>query len=70
MFKNLKLWQDRNGDGRTDEGELLSLSDVGIKSINLNTTQTNINQEGNTITEVGSVEFEDGTKNTGRQCQF
>ena len=62
VFKNLKLWQDRNGDGRTDEGELLSLSDVGIKSINLNTTQTNINQEGNTITEVGSVEFEDGTK--------
>ena len=38
VFKNLKLWQDRNGDGRTDEGELLSLSDVGIKSINLNTT--------------------------------
>jgi LysM repeat protein len=25
VFKNLKLWQDRNGDGRTDEGELLSL---------------------------------------------
>jgi hypothetical protein len=24
VFKNLKLWQDRNGDGRTDEGELLS----------------------------------------------
>ena len=30
VFKNLKLWQDWNGDGRTDEGELLSLSDVGI----------------------------------------
>ena len=21
VFKNLKLWQDRNGDGRTDEGD-------------------------------------------------
>ena len=30
VVKNLKLWQDRNGDGRTDEGELLSLSDVGL----------------------------------------
>jgi LysM repeat protein len=30
VFKNLKLWQDRNGDGRTDEGELLSLK-VGTK---------------------------------------
>ena len=27
VFKNLKLWQDRNGDGRTDEGELLNLRD-------------------------------------------
>ncbi|MBX0311455.1 MAG: hypothetical protein JHC31_06715, partial [Sulfurihydrogenibium sp.] len=62
VFKNLKVWVDRNGDGRTDEGELLSLSDVGIKAIDLNTVQTNINQEGNTITEVGSVEFEDGRK--------
>jgi len=70
VFKNLKLWQDRNGDGRTDEGELLSLSDVGIKSINLNTTQTNINQEGNTITEVGSVEFEDGTKTQAGNVNF
>jgi hypothetical protein len=25
VFKNLKLWQDRNGDGRTDEGELMAL---------------------------------------------
>jgi len=70
VFKNLKLWQDRNGDGRTDEGELLSLSDVGIKSINLNTTQTNINQEGNTITEVGSVEFEDGRETQAGNVNF
>jgi len=26
VFKNLKLWRDRNVDGRTDEGEFLSLS--------------------------------------------
>jgi len=70
VFKNLKLWQDRNGDGRTDEGELLSLRDVGIKAINLNTIQTNINQEGNLITEVGSVEFEDGRETQAGNVNF
>ena len=70
VFKNLKLWQDRNGDGRTDEGELLSLSDAGIKAINLNTTQTNINQEGNTITEIAEVEFEDGRETQAGNVNF
>jgi len=70
VFKNLKLWVDRNGDGRTDEGELLSLSDVGIKAIYLNTTKTNINQEGNTITEIAEVEFEDGKKTLAGNVNF
>ena len=60
IFNSLKLWQDKNGDGITENGELISLSDAGIKSISLNTTSTNINQEGNTITDVGSVEFNNG----------
>ncbi len=70
VFKNLKVWQDKNGDGRTDEGELMSLSDVGIKAINLNTTHTNINQGGNQITEVGTVEFEDGRKTQAGNVHF
>ena len=45
IFNSLKLWQDINGDGITENGELISLSDAGIKSISLNTTSTNINQE-------------------------
>ncbi len=70
VFKNLKVWQDRNGDGRTDEGELMSLSNVGIKAINLNTTHTNINQGGNQITEVGTVERTDGTKTQAGNVVF
>jgi hypothetical protein len=70
VFKNLKVWQDRNGDGRTDSGELKSLEELGIKAINLNTQKTNINQGGNQITEVGTVEFEDGTQTQAGNVNF
>ncbi|SHK49899.1 hypothetical protein [Thermocrinis minervae] len=70
VFKNLKVWQDKNADGRTDEGELRSLSELGIKSINLNTKKTNINQGGNQITEIGTVEKEDGTKTQAGNVNF
>ena len=70
VFKNLKVWQDRDGDGRTDERELKNLAELGIKAINLNTTHTNINQGGNQITEIGSVEKEDGTETQAGNVNF
>jgi len=70
VFKNLKVWQDRDGDGRTDEGELMTLDEAGIKAINLNTQKTNINQGGNEITEVGTVEHTDGTKTQAGNVNF
>jgi hypothetical protein len=33
-FNNLKIWQDKNSDGKLDEGELLSLSEAGVRSLN------------------------------------
>ncbi|ADC90024.1 hypothetical protein Thal_1395 [Thermocrinis albus DSM 14484] len=60
IFFKLKLWRDSNGDGRTDKGELFSLSDAGIKSINLNPKQVDINRNGNKITEISKVELENG----------
>ena len=36
LWKELMIWQDRNSNGRTDQGELTPLSATGIKSINLN----------------------------------
>ena len=33
VFSRLRLWFDRNHDGRTDRGELVSLPDAGIVSI-------------------------------------
>lgn len=33
---NVKIWKDANGDGVTDEGELVGVADLGITEINTN----------------------------------
>jgi hypothetical protein len=40
-FNNLKIWQDKNSDGKLDEGELLSLAQAGVKSLNTNYNNSN-----------------------------
>lgn len=40
-YSFLKVWQDSDGDGETDAGELKSLSALGITSISLNKTSGN-----------------------------
>lgn len=35
VFASLLVWKDRNHDGKSDKGELSSLSDVGIEKISL-----------------------------------
>jgi Ca2+-binding RTX toxin-like protein len=40
-FGELKVWQDSNANGVTDEGELKSLTDLGIKEISLSSNATN-----------------------------
>ena len=39
-FNTLKIWQDTNSDGITDAGELKTLTELGIQSINLDYTST------------------------------
>ena len=56
QFSELKLWQDANENGVTDQGELMSLDSVGIT--NLNTTYTNVfstDANGNIHGEVSSA---------------
>ena len=36
QFDQFAVWQDANSDGITDEGELQTLSELGIDSIDLN----------------------------------
>jgi hypothetical protein len=58
IFEELTIWQDLNSDGTTDEGELKSLSDHNITSINLNTTPSNQNIGGNVILSKGIYEYD------------
>ena len=36
LFDNILIWQDKNTNGISDEGELISLKDMGVESITLN----------------------------------
>ena len=54
-FSELKVWRDLNGNGKTDSGELSSLSDLNINRIKLSEDITN-------NIEVGSIEMRDGTE--------
>lgn len=61
VFKALKLYRDLNGDGKIDKNELSTLSELGIKALNLNFTQVDEDINGNTLILNGSFEREDGT---------
>ena len=60
-FDKLLLWQDKNGNAITDETELIKLSDK-VSSIDLNYTNTNINNNDNTIRQTSTATLNNGTK--------
>jgi hypothetical protein len=60
VFDALKAWQDANGNGVTDAGELRSLKDVGVTSINVGHDNTVTQQNGNLLQGVSSFTSTDG----------
>ncbi|WP_232462182.1 calcium-binding protein [Neisseria chenwenguii] len=61
-FKELKIWRDLDSDGISDAGELFSLADAGVKSLNVAHTDTNkALGNGNTLAQDGSYTKADGT---------
>ena len=60
-YAKLQVWVDSNGDGVTQPGELYSLSQLGISSINLASSANLENVGGNLVTAVGSLTFADGS---------
>ncbi|WP_037386094.1 calcium-binding protein, partial [Serratia sp. DD3] len=61
-FANLKVWRDLNQDGTTDSGELFTLGELGIASLNLD--YKNVDQVldgGNRLTQIGTYTTEDGS---------
>ncbi len=68
-FAELKLWRDTSQDGQTGIGELISLQDAGIVSLNLaNTLKNQRLANGNTLSREGSFTRTDGT--TGGMGEF
>lgn len=59
-FGQLRVWQDANGNGVTDAGELKSLSDLGIASVNTGHDNRSVEQNGNTLQGFGSFTTTDG----------
>ncbi len=59
-FNELRVWQDRDTDGTTDGGELVSLESLGIQSLNLTYSTSNATESGNLHGLVGSYTSTDG----------
>jgi len=64
VFSKLRIWNDKNSNGITDAGELRTLAQAGIKSIDLKYTTVSFNAEGNHIHEQATFEKTDGTTGT------
>ena len=47
-YNSVKVWKDENSDGISQEHELYSLIDLGVDSIDLNSTEISEDNQGNT----------------------
>lgn len=61
QFSDLEIWQDLDGDGQADAGELTSLSAAGIASIGVTGTASDLSVNFNRIIETGSYTRTDGS---------
>jgi hypothetical protein len=60
VFKDLQVWVDGNGDGASGQGEVKSLADLGIQSINLHHDNAQASQNGNVLQGFSSYTTTDG----------
>ena len=62
QFNSLQIWQDNNQDGTTQAGELKSLNQAGIQSLNLShIISTQLDGNGNAFKQQGNYTKLDGT---------
>ena len=61
VFHQLKVWRDLNQDGISQEGELFTLEQLGIQSLDLNHQAVNQRQDnGNSVARLGSYTDSEG----------
>ena len=73
VFQQLKVWQDLNGDGQTQQGELKDLGDYNITAINLANTPLPVDaSQDSNITHEGSytVNPEPGNPDTAETAKI
>ncbi len=68
--KTLETWNDFNQDGKVQDGELKSLHEAGVKSIDLNYVSTNIDLNGNLLTETSKYTDNNGNKELAADIQL
>ncbi len=61
VFSDLIVWQDLNGNGFSEANEMLSLTDVGITSIDLGYVDVNETNAGHSVLQSSTVTFADGS---------
>ncbi|MGA3679554.1 hypothetical protein ACPCX5_05685, partial [Pseudomonas graminis] len=60
-FEKLLVWKDANGNGLTDAGELMSMSEAGVKALNISYNESSSAVEhGNHYRESGTYVTTDG----------
>lgn len=59
-FSNILVWQDTNHDGVSQPGELASLLDHGIQSLDLNATPVSAENNGQQVVAEGQMTLESG----------
>jgi len=73
-FDEFAVWQDADSDGVTDEGELSSLTDLGIESIELTYregSEDRVDGEGDvTVFGQANVNYVDGSTTTAEDVSF
>ena len=63
-FSSLKVWRDINQDGITGEGELFTLTELGISSFDLGFSNSQDAGEGYEIVSTSSISYSDGSQST------
>ncbi|MBR7059989.1 MAG: hypothetical protein IKI22_05250, partial [Neisseriaceae bacterium] len=69
-FNQIKVWRDLNENGISEDGELFSLNQLNITSINLNTGNTKNNTAGNSIGKSSTYTKTDGSNSKIADINF
>ncbi|QFT68647.1 Bifunctional hemolysin/adenylate cyclase precursor [Labrenzia sp. THAF35] len=70
VYSDLRIWRDLDGDAVTDEGELFTLAELDIASINLTATDDGSQNASNVVARTGSFTRGDGSTGTVGDVEF